>query len=169
MKVGSVGPALSASMKGVAASPSPAPAATTAPMPTPVTRTKIVPALNPLPANVSLEAKVTCVSVVPLADSERAIPPLRADEIAAVQAWQRADREYEARAKKMRERVQEEMKKTVSAPRAWWEKDFSLGVGGDEQMKRRRGDKWQLTGLKSQKEREMKDKKRVGKREGLRL
>ena len=58
---------------------------------------------------------------------------------------------------KLRERVQEEMKKTVSAPRAWWEKDFSLGVGGDEQMKRRRGDKWQLTGLKTQKEREMKD------------
>ena len=134
-----------------------------------VTKTQIVPQLPPLPATVQLEQKVTRVSVVPLADSERAIPPLRADEIAAVQAWQRADREYEARAKKMRERVQEEMKKTVSAPRAWWEKDFSLGVGGDEQMKRRRGEKWQLTGLKTQKEREMKDKKRMGKRVGKRV
>ena len=66
----------------------------------------------------------------------------------------------------------EEMKRTVSTPRAWWEKDFTLGDGTaaeDPAKRRARGEKWQLTGLKSQKEREMKDKKRVGKREGLRL
>ena len=109
------------------------------------------------------------MSVVPLVDSETAIPPLSEDEIHHVQEWMKADKEYEVRYRKMRERVGEEMKKTVSAPRAWWEKDFSLGVGGDEQMKRRRGDKWQLTGLKTQKEREMKDKKRMGKRVGKRV
>ncbi|TBU24697.1 hypothetical protein BD311DRAFT_671180 [Dichomitus squalens] len=134
-----------------------------------VTKTQIVPQLPPLPATVQLEQKVTQVSVVPLADSEKAIPPLSAEEIARVQAWQQADRDYEVRRKKMLERVQEEMKKTVSAPRAWWEKDFSLGGVGEEQLKRRRADKWNLTGLKAQKEREMKDKKRMGKREGLRL
>ena len=137
-----------------------------------VTQTKIVPQLPPLPATVQLDQKATRVSVVPLADSDKHIPPLRADEVAQVKKWQEADKAYDARHAKMRERMAEEMKRTVSTPRAWWEKDFTLGDGTaaeDPAKRRARGEKWQLTGLKSQKEREMKDKKRVGKREGLRL
>ncbi|KAM5536841.1 hypothetical protein V8D89_009559 [Ganoderma adspersum] len=136
-----------------------------------VTQTKIVPQVPSLPATVQLDQKVTRVSVVPLADSDKHIPPLRADEVAQVQKWREADKAYDARHAKMRERMTEEMKRTVSTPRAWWEKDFTLGDGVAEDLAKRRarGEKWQLTGLKSQKEREMKDKKRVGKREGLRL
>lgn len=145
------------------------PAASPAPAPTPVTVTKIVPQLPSLPKDVQMDPKVTRVSVVPLVESEKAIPPLGEDEIKAVQGWMQADKEYEARYRKMRERVGEEMKKTVSAPRAWWEKDFSLAGPEETQARKRRGEKWMLTGLKSQKEREMKDKKRAGKREGLRL
>ena len=114
---------------------------------------------------------MTRVSVVPLADSEKAIPPLSAEEIHNVQEWMKADKEYEARYKKMRERIGDELKTTVSAPRAWWEKDFSLGAasGQDDRERRRRGEKFVLSGLKAAKEREMKDKKRAGKREGLRM
>ena len=136
-----------------------------------VTQTKIVPQLPPLPATVQLDQKVTRVSVVPLAESDKPIPPLRADEIANVQAWQGADKAYEARHAKMRERMADEMKRTVSTPRAWWERDFTLleGAAAEEAKRRARAEKWQLTGTKSQKEREMKDRKRVGKREGIRL
>ncbi|KAI0664168.1 hypothetical protein C8Q70DRAFT_945855 [Cubamyces menziesii] len=133
--------------------------------------TKIIPQLPPLPTTVKLDPKVTRVSVVPLADSEKAIPPLSAEEIHNVQEWMKADKEYEARYKKMRERIGDELKTTVSAPRAWWEKDFSLGAasGQDDRERRRRGEKFVLSGLKAAKEREMKDKKRAGKREGLRV
>ena len=82
------------------------------------------------------------------------------------------DKAYDMRHTKMRERMAEEMRHTVSTPRAWWEKDFMLrdGTAAEDPAKRRaRGEKWQLMGLKSQKEREMKDKRRMGKREGLRL
>ncbi|KAI0822438.1 hypothetical protein BC628DRAFT_1417718 [Trametes gibbosa] len=145
-----------------------APAATNgkssgSPAPQPATVTKIIPQLPPLPTTVKLDPKVTRVSVVPLADSEGAIPPLRAEEVVQVQEWMRADKAYEARFRRMRERVAEEAKATVSAPRAWWEKDFAL----DE--RRRRAEKFVLTGLKSSREREVRDKRRAGKREGLRV
>ena len=127
-------------------------------------------ALNPLPANVSLQPKATRVSVVPLADSERAIPPLGAEEVARVRGWMAADRAHEGRVKAMQARAAEEARRSVGAPRAWWEKDFAMAGGADvaEAGKRRR-DKWVLTGLKNHKEREIRDKKRAGKREGLRL
>ena len=131
---------------------------------------KIVPQLNPLPAGVSLEPKVTRVSVVPLAESEGAIPPLGGEEIRAVKGWREADRAYEARYKAMLARGAEEVKRTVGAPRAWWEKDFVMaGAEARVEEGKRRRDKWVLTGLKGHKEREMRDKKRQGKREGLRL
>lgn len=137
--------------------------ASPAPQPTPVT--KIIPQLPPLPATVKLDPKVTRVSVVPLVDSETMISPLAEDEIQHVQEWMKADKEYEARYKKMRERMTEELKTTVSAPRAWWERDFNASP----EERRRRADKFVLTGLKSSKEREIRDKRRVGRREGLRV
>ena len=137
------------------------------------TQTKIVPQLPPLPATVQLDQKVTRVSVVPLAESDKHIPPLRADEVGQVKKWQEADKAYDVRHAKMRERMAEEMKRTVSTPRAWWKKDFSLagpGSGaGVQEERRRRGEKWVLTGMRAQKERDMKERKRMGKREGLRL
>ena len=57
----------------------------------------------------------------------------------------------------------------MSAPRAWWEKEFAMAGGPTPEDLRRRRDKWLLTGLKNQKEREIRDKKRAGSREGLRL
>ncbi|RPD76210.1 SNF5-domain-containing protein [Lentinus tigrinus ALCF2SS1-7] len=161
-------PAKTPAAAATAATAKPA-ASSPAPAPTPVTVTKIVPSLPSLPKDVQMDPKVTRVSVVPLVESEKAIPPLGADEIRAVQGWMQADKEYEGRYRKMRERVGEEMKKTVSAPRAWWEKDFTLAGAEETMARKRRGEKWMLTGLKSHKEREMKDRKRAGKREGLRL
>ena len=138
----------------------------------PVVKAGTSPAPSAQPEPAAATVTVTQTKIVPLTDSDKHIPPPRADEVAQVQKWQEADKAYDARHAKMWERMAEEMKRTVSIPRAWWEKDFTLGDGTaveDPAKRRAQGEKWQLTGLKSQKEREMKDKKRVGKREGLRL
>ncbi|KAI0653711.1 hypothetical protein C8Q70DRAFT_937533 [Cubamyces menziesii] len=141
--------------------------------------TKIIPQLPPLPTTVKLDPKVTRVSVVPLADSEKAIPPLSAEEKAIpplsaeekaipplsaeekaipplsaeekaipplsaeeihnVQEWMKADKEYEARYKKMRERIGDELKTTS----CWqWKYGSDVAVRGsprrvpDEDAKR---------------------------------
>ncbi|KAH9918736.1 uncharacterized protein BXZ73DRAFT_52794 [Epithele typhae] len=166
VKASSIPPSSTTAVK---TSSSPAPPASTTTAPTPQVQTKIVPQLNPLPANVTLEPKVTRVSVVPLADSDAVIPPLEADEITRVQAWMAIDKEYEGRHKAMQARMTEEMRRTVGVPRAWWEKDFTMQGGLAPDEMRRRRDKWVLTGLKSHKEKEIKDRKKMGKREGLRL
>ncbi|KAI8990720.1 hypothetical protein BD414DRAFT_413161 [Trametes punicea] len=148
------------------------PASAGSPAPAQAPTTKIIPQLPPLPTTVKLDPKVTRVSVVPLVDSDKVIPQLTAEEIQNVQEWMKADKEYDARYKTMRERMTEEIKSTVSAPRAWWEKDFSLDGAAAvavQDERRRRQEKFVLTGLKQAKEREMRDRKRAGKREGLRL
>ena len=49
------------------------------------------------------------------------------------------------------------------------ERGWRTVEGGGCGRGKRRGEKWMLTGLKTHKEREIKDRKRAGKREGLRL
>ena len=123
--------------------------------------TQIIPQLPPLPTNVSLNPKVTRVSVVPLKDSETTIPALKEEEIARVKAWMKADEEYDARYKQMRERMKEEMHEAIGKPRAWYEKDV------EDPRTRRRKEKFELVGLKGGRE-EMKRKK-AGRREGFKL
>ncbi|OBZ66973.1 hypothetical protein A0H81_13301 [Grifola frondosa] len=124
-----------------------APAASLAPV------TKVVPQLPPLPAGVSLDQAVTRVSVVALAESAQMIPPLSEQDIVDVQGWMKIDREYETRLKKMRERMVQELRETVAAPRAWWEKDPMEDV---RSASRRRPEKFVLTGMRGAKERERK-------------
>ncbi|KAI0768187.1 hypothetical protein BD413DRAFT_614533 [Trametes elegans] len=153
-----IAPGVAAANGKTSSSPAPAPQQQAHPP----TITKIVPQLPPLPATVELNPNVTRVTPVPLVDSEQKIPPLTPAEIEHVKEWMKADKEYEARYKKMRERAVQEAKATVGAPRAWWERD-------KDGESRRRGEKFQLTGLKSSREKEIKDKKRAGRREGLRI
>lgn len=124
---------------------------------------QIVAQLPPLPANVNLNPKVTRVSVVPLVDSEAAIPPLKTEEIAMVKEWMKADKEYEGRYKKMRERMADEVREVVVKRRAWYEKDPL----DDPRVSRRRKEKFELIGLKSGKEE--RTRKKVGRREGFKL
>ncbi|CDO68596.1 hypothetical protein BN946_scf184996.g27 [Trametes cinnabarina] len=161
------GPGIPVSISGKTSANGKPAAASETPAPAPVPTTKIIPQLPPLPTTVKLDPKVTRVSVVPLVDSDKAIPPLSTEEIKSVQTWMRADQEYEARYRTMKERMAEEVRETVAKPRAWWEKDFALD--GAEEGRRRRQEKFVLTGLKQAKEKEMREKKRAGKREGLRL
>ncbi|OCH92769.1 SNF5-domain-containing protein [Obba rivulosa] len=139
---------------GSASASAPAPAS--APPPT------IIPQLPPLPAGVNLNPKVTRVSVVPLVDSMTRIPPLEPHEIADIQTWMKADREYEALYRTMRDRMAEELRDTLGRPRAWYEQDTS----GEAVRPRRRGEKFHLAGYKYERERE---RKKPGKRVGLRL
>ena len=122
----------------------------------PVVKAGTSPAPSAQPEPAAATVTVTQTKIVPLTDSDKHIPPLRADEVAQVQKWQEADKAYDARHAKMWERMAEEMKRTVSIPRAWGEKDFTLGDGTaveDPANRRAQGEKWQLTWLKSQKER----------------
>lgn len=125
--------------------------------------TQIIPQLPPLPANVSLNPKVTRVSVVPLIDSETTVPALKEEEIARVQAWMAADREYEARYKTMRERMGEEVAEAIGRRRAWYEKDPL----DDPRAARRRKEKFELVGLKTGKEDKV--RRKAGRREGFKL
>ena len=135
----------------------------TAAGPNPPVQTQIVPQLPPLPTNVNLNPKVTRVSVVPLVDSETTIPALAPEEIAEVQAWMAADREYEGRYKKMRERGTEELREAVVKRRPWYEKDPLE----DPRAVRRRKDKFEIVGI--HKAKEEKARKKSGRREGFRL
>jgi SWI/SNF-related matrix-associated actin-dependent regulator of chromatin subfamily B member 1 len=124
---------------------------------------QIIAQLPPLPANVNLNPKVTRVSVVPLIDSETTIPALKEDEIAKVKEWMKADREYEGRYKKMRERMTEEMRDNIVKRRAWYEKDPLE----DPRSVRRRKEKFDLIGMKSGKDERL--RKKAGRREGFKL
>lgn len=133
--------------------------APTAPVPTgPPT---IVPALPPLPANVTLNPKTTRITVVPLIDSTKLISSLSSEEVDRVKEWMKKDKEYEGGYRQMKERMGEEMRASVNAGRGWWEKQDETGrVAG------RRGEKFGVTGFRTGKE----DRRRkVGRREGFKL
>lgn len=162
---------------GIGMGPAPTPSKTaavpatpgpTTPGPTPAAPTR--PLLPPLPANVNLNAKVTRVSVVPLAESSALIPPLTPEEIEEIQGWMKVDREYEALYRKMRERMVEEVRETVAKPRAWWERD-AVDEGTRMAMvnaaRRRPPEKFALTGLRERKDERM--RRKPGRREGFRL
>lgn len=135
--------------------------------PTPAPALNIIAQLPPLPANVQLNPKVTRVSVVPLKESTVLIPPLTDDEIADIKAWMKVDKEYEVTYKHMREQMQNEMRETVAKPRAWFEKDPTVEDGRSNS--RRRPDKFALTGLKQARDREAKERRKSGRREGFKL
>lgn len=124
----------------------------------------VIPSLPPLPAGVNLNPKVTRVTVVPLVQSDKAIPPLAADEIADVKTWMKVDREYEGMYKKMKERMAEELKEAMRV-RPWYEKDPA--EARLQQQQRRRGDGFALIGLKGSKEE--KARRKNAKREGVKL
>ena len=121
----------------------------------------MIPQLPPLPAGVNLNSKVTRVSIVPLVQSEAAIPALEASEIEDVKAWMKVDREYEGVYKKMKERMAEELKEAMRV-RPWYEKDPA-----EVRQQRRRGDGFALIGLKGSKEE--KARRKMAKREGVKL
>lgn len=127
--------------------------------------TQIIPQLPPLPTNVSLNPKVTRVSVMPLIDSETTIPALKPEEIESVKEWMKADKEYEARYKKMQERTSEEVRDCIVKRKAWYDKDPLEDPRSSST--RRRKEKFDLIGLKTGKEEKM--RKKVGKREGFKL
>lgn len=117
-----------------------------------------------LPANAQYNPKTTHVQNVPLVDSEKTIPPLSEDEIKQVQVWMKADREYEGLYKKMQQRMVEDVKDVIVKSRAWWEKDPMQ----DPMVGRRRGTKFEVVGLKSQRDERVRRPK-VGRREGFKL
>ncbi|TFY56219.1 hypothetical protein EVJ58_g7775 [Rhodofomes roseus] len=130
----------------------------------------IIPQLPPL--NVQLNPKISRVAIVPLVESATKIPPLTPEEIANVKKWMEVDKEYDGRYKAMKEKMTVEMRETVGKPKAWWEKDSVMEEGRVPMPSHRgpgtkRPEKWSLTGLKQSKEKEIKDKKRAGKREGF--
>lgn len=120
--------------------------------------------LPPLPANVSLNPKVTRVQIVPLIESTTLIPALSEEEIADVQRWMKADKDYEATYRKMRERVTDDVRELVVKTRPWWERDPMEDARGQ----RRRRDKFDVIGLKSQRDERVRRPK-TGKREGFKL
>ncbi|KAI0795518.1 hypothetical protein C8Q75DRAFT_746367 [Abortiporus biennis] len=128
--------------------------------------TTVIPHLPPLPAGVTLNPKVSRVSIVPLIDSVKLIPPLSEEEIANVQKWMQADKDYEGMYRKMRERMVDEMKVVVSNTRGWWEKE-PLDPMTAMQQHRRRPEKFQLIGMKTGKE--DRRSKKAGRREGFKL
>ncbi|GJE86317.1 hypothetical protein PsYK624_023970 [Phanerochaete sordida] len=137
------------------------PAANGAAAPAAQGTTQIIPQLPPLPTNVSLNPKVTRVSVVPLKDSETTIPALKQEEIERMKRWMKADDEYEARYKQMRERMTEEVREAIIKPRPWYEKDPQ-----EDPRARRRKEKFDLVGVKG---REEMKRKKAGRREGFKL
>ena len=82
-----------------------------------------------------------------------------------MQKWMKADRDYEAMYRKMRERLAEDVRELVVKARPWWEKDPMEDV---RPSRSRRRDKFDVVGLKSQRE-ERARRPKTGRREGFRL
>ena len=133
--------------------------------------TKIINQFPPLPAGLKINPTVTNITPVPFIDSEKLIPMLSSDEIENVQSWMKVDKEYEGNFKKMKDRMNEEVRDKIVKGRAWWERDPQATVdemrGMGPGSRRRPGEKLTLTGLKTGKE----DRrvKKTGKREGFKL
>ena len=120
----------------------------------------IQPVLPPLPTNVQLNPQVTHVTIVPLARSDKTIPPLSQSDIKDMQAWREADRNYEAIWRKMKDRMAEEHSQ-VTSKAAWWEKDAV-------DLSRRRP-REQFDVRYPRHKRDGRDRRKTGRREGLRL
>ncbi|EIN14518.1 SNF5-domain-containing protein [Punctularia strigosozonata HHB-11173 SS5] len=145
----------------------PPPPATEAPL-----QPGVVPQLPPLPAHTKLDPVVTRVSVVPLADSERLIPPLGEDEIENVKKWMALDSAYTEMYSEMNDRMAEERRAMGLSGRAWWEKDLTSPTAAADEARRRQQQqpKFQITFPKDR-EREAKSRRggKYGRREGLKL
>jgi SWI/SNF-related matrix-associated actin-dependent regulator of chromatin subfamily B protein 1 len=90
-----------------------------------------------LPASVNLNPAVTRVSVVPLATSLAAIPPVSAEEVADVKTWMAKDRAYEGLYREMKTRMGAEFREMVGARNVpWWEKG-TLDVNASRFLKGR--------------------------------
>lgn len=129
----------------------------------------IIPQLTPL--NVQLNPKTSRVTIVPLVESDARISQLSPAEVANVKLWMQKDAEYDGRYKAMKEKMGAEVRETVARPKAWWEKDAVMEEGRIPAPQRgsaaKRPEKWSLTGVKQNKDKEIRDKKRAGKREGF--
>lgn len=127
------------------------------------------PILPPLPAGTNLNANVTRVTVVPLMDSDKTIPPLNEKEKSDIQEWMKIDNEYETRFKQMKERMNNEMRTDVFGPLSvnWWEKGApSLNPGVVGQWRRAR-EPFDVRYVK--KNRDGGRGRKPGRREGFRL
>ncbi|KAJ7028706.1 hypothetical protein C8F04DRAFT_963603 [Mycena alexandri] len=126
------------------------------------------PLLPPLPASVNLNPAVTRVTVVPLATSLAAIPPVSAEEIADVKEWMAVDRAYELRFREMKTRMGAELREIVG-PRAipWWEKG-TLDTNASRFLKGRERFDVRYPYRKKDKDREYHHRKGA-RREGIRL
>ena len=124
----------------------------------------VQPVLPPLPANVQLNPNVTRVSIIPLAGSDKVIPIITSEEIEEIQGWQARDKEYEVIHRKMRERMSEELRSSPAGKANWWEKDAQLAAG---MMSRRPREPFDVKYPRPK--RDGRDRRKVGRREGLRL
>ncbi|KAG9226723.1 hypothetical protein CCMSSC00406_0008423 [Pleurotus cornucopiae] len=125
----------------------------------------VIPQLPPLPANVSLNPAVTRVTVVPLVDSTKLIATLTEAEIEDIKAWMKVDKEYDGVYRKMKDKMGEELRETFGpASLAWWEKG-SLTTNASRFRRGREQFDIRYPGVR----REPRDRKKVPRREGLRL
>ena len=126
------------------------------------------PATLRIAPGVTVNSAVTRVTNVPLSDSLKLIPELSEAEIKDVQHWMRLDREYEIVWRRMKERMAEEVREVKGIARmAWWERD---PVEGNVNTVRKRGrEPFDVRYPRSRKERDGREKRRSGRREGLKL
>lgn len=137
----------------------------------PSTPAALVPsASNPsLPPNVNIAT--TRVSVVPLLGSDKTIPPLEPEEISQIQGWMQVDKEYEGRYKKMKDRVNEELKSETFGPLTirWWEKGaVSTNPGLAMGLRPRTRENFDVR-YGRKKDRDTGRSRKPGRREGLKL
>jgi SWI/SNF-related matrix-associated actin-dependent regulator of chromatin subfamily B member 1 len=126
--------------------------------------------LPPLATNVHLNPSVTKVTVVPLISSLAEIPPISPKEITSIRGWMEVDKEYEGRYRVMKERMGEEVREAILSPRkaGWWERESMEVCGSVNGPGRRRPrEAFDVRYPKSRKD--VRDKRKVGRREGLRL
>ena len=157
----------SASVSATAITNANATAGPATPQQPPAAGPSVVPQVPPLPATVNLNPAVTRVSIVPLVDSLRAIPGLSEPEIADIRGWMARDRDYDAVFRRMKERMGEEVRALGAPLRApWWERESAEAVGGG----RRRGrEVFDVRYPRSRKDRDGRERRKVGRREGVRL
>lgn len=127
------------------------------------------PILPPLPAGTNLNANVTRVTVVPLMNSDKTIPPLNEKEKSDIQEWMKIDNEYETRFKQMKERMNNEMRTDVFGPLSvnWWEKGAPSVNPGIVGQRRRTRELFDVRYAK--KNRDVGRGRKPGRREGFKL
>lgn len=130
------------------------------------------PNLPPLPANVNLNPAVSRVTIVPLIDSDKTIPALNEEEIKDIQSWMKIDKEYEGVYRKMKERMNDELRSDARGPLSvrWWEQGApSVNPGLAGGRFRRGPEPFGVRYPRSRKDRELGRGRKAGRREGLRL